>query len=56
MLKIDMPKEVLENALDTRAASLRRQVTSTNNKIIKDALQQELDALLRGKTTIAETK
>jgi hypothetical protein len=55
-LHIELPKDILTNALD-QAVSLRsRQSKAANNSLIKQALEQEIAAITTAKNTIAEIK
>ena len=53
-LRVELPKDILTNALD-QAVSLRsRQAKAANNALIKQALEQEIAAITTAKNTITE--
>jgi len=43
--RVDLPKEIITSAFETKCASLRRGINSATNPVIKEALQQELGAI-----------
>lgn len=56
-ISIDLPEPVLRSALDVAEHSLKRQISNAAARpIIKQALEQELAAIINAKATIKPTK
>jgi hypothetical protein len=55
-VKVDLPKELIIVALE-QAASLRaRNIKAATNTVIKEALEQEMAAIVKAKSTIETVK
>ncbi len=55
-IKVELPKELVQTALD-QAMSLRsRQIKQASNPIISDALEKERAAIMAAKNTLTEIK
>lgn len=54
--RVELPKELVDGALETKIASVKRAANNATNPIIKDALNKELAALNSAKVTLTEIK
>jgi len=55
-IQVDLPKELLVNALELAIAKRERDAKAATNKIIKEAHEQEQNALEKGKASIQTIK
>jgi len=55
-IQVDLPKELLVNALDLAIAKRERDAKASTNKIIKEAHEQEQLAFEKGKASIQTIK
>lgn len=55
-IRVELPKELTQRALEQAAASSKRAANSTKNPVIKQALEQELAAYTTAANTLTETK
>lgn len=54
--RIELPMQLVQDALATKIASTKRAANAATNPLIKDVLQKELAALETAKNTLAEVK
>lgn len=55
-IRVELPKEILNAALEQAITLRARHITAATNAIIKQALEQEQAALIAAKSTIQEVK
>lgn len=54
--RVDLAKDFVKHAFDTKLASLKRSANTASNPIIKDALDKEIAAIQTALNTLTEIK
>lgn len=55
-VRVELPKELLQVALEAAVSLRRRGATAATNTIIREALEQEAQLLFRAKETLQDVK
>lgn len=54
--RVELPKEMVQNALDQAIASRKRAIITQPNALIKGILEKELAELATARNTVTDTK